>query len=151
MFKIKYVPSTAHWIMPPIIIGVLIILIAGLTIQRIMKCKQENKPFFAFKGYHFFIEDYDKLCFWGTLVLFVMYIFLMNLIGFLAASILCIFLYNVLFSDVKNLHAITTAIHEKTFIKSNTFRSLATSLIVSVIFSVIIWYLFGQVFNITLP
>lgn len=151
MFKIKYVPSMAHWIMPPIIIGVLIILITGLAIQRLVKCKKENKPFFAFKGYHFFIPNYDKLCFWGTLVLFVAYIFLMNLIGFLAASILCIFLYNVLFADVKNIQIMTAAIQEKTFFKSEAFRSLITSFVVSVVFSVIIWYLFGQVFNITLP
>ncbi len=151
MFKIKYVPATAHWIMPPILIGVLIILLIALTIQRMIKCKRENKPFFAWKDYHFFIKDYNKLCLWGTLVLFVSYIFLMKLIGFLAASILCIFLYNVLFADMEHLRALFTASHEKSSVKSAGIRSIITSLTVSVVFSVVVWYLFGQVFKVTLP
>lgn len=151
MFKINYVPSTSHWIFPPIIIKILIILLVIMAIMRFTDTKKKNIPFFDFKNYHFFMENWDKLKLIGGLVLFVLYIYMLEIIGFLVASIIFIFLFNLLFTGIENLKEFKKAISEKTFFKNAGFKSIINSIIISVVFSVAIWLIFGQIFQITLP
>lgn len=132
LFKINVVYSTSHWVVPKFVISILIILGILVVIVEGMARKKKGESFFV-KPQRLLIQNYDKLKFWGTLVLFILYILSMEIIGFLAASIIFIFLFNVLFCG--------------TFEK----KSLAISAIISVIASVGIWYVFGVVFNITLP
>lgn len=151
MFTIKYTPSTSHWIVPPIIIGILIILAVIMLIQRVVDTNKRKVPFFDYKNYHFFEKNWDKIKLFGALALFIIYIFSMEQIGFLAASIICIFLFNILFAGTELLKEVPIAIKDKTFSKNEGFKSVLNSLIISVIFSGGIWFLFGQVFQITLP
>lgn len=148
---IKYSYSQAHWIMPPIIMGVLVILLVLLLVKHIKLCKEKNKPLIDFKNLHFFNPGWDKLRFFGTIILFIAYIYLMRVITFLPASILCIFLYNLLFEGVEKLAGVPAAIKSKAYMKDPNFSSVVYSLIISVVASVLIWFLFGYVFDITLP
>ncbi len=151
MFRIDYKPSTSHWIFPPIIMGILGLLLVIMAIQRYVKCKKQNKPFFAFKNYHFFVEQWDKVRLIGVLLLMVLYFPSMNLIGFLPASIIFIFLFNILFCGVQQLKSIPVAFKTKKFWSNHDFRSLLISLIISVVSSTLIWLVFGKLFKITLP
>lgn len=132
--RINYVPSTSHLIFPPIILGILIFLLAVMFIQRIIKCKKNNEKIFDCKNYTFFQKNWDKLKLIGTLVLFVLYIKSMLIFGFLLSSIVFISLFNILFVGIQN-----------------NKKSLINSVAISSGFSVGIWFLFGYVFQITLP
>ena len=132
--RINYVPSTSHLIFPPIILGILIFLIVVMFIQRIIKCKKNNEKIFDYKNYTFFQKNWDKLKLIGTLVLFVLYIKSMLIFGFLLSSIVFISLFNILFVGIQN-----------------NKKSLINSVAISSGFSVGIWFLFGYVFQITLP
>jgi uncharacterized protein with PQ loop repeat len=57
----------------------------------------------------------------------------LELIGFLPASLIFVFLFNILFAGAKNK------------------KSILVSAIISIVASVGIWYIFGYLFNITLP
>lgn len=151
MIKINYIPSKSHWLVPPIIMVVLLILAVIMLIQRCFETKKSGKPFINFSGYKFFKENWDKLRLIGGLVLFIAYIEAMEFVGFLPASIVCIFLFNVLFTGVEDLKEVTVGIKEKTFYKNHGFKSVANSLIISTVFAVGVWFIFGQVFQITLP
>ncbi len=151
MLRVNYKPSTSHWLFPPMIMWILAIMLVIMAIERAVKCKKSGKPFFNLKGYRFFIENWDKVKLVGTIVLMVLYFPSMNLIGFLPASIIFIFLFNVLFVGVSQLASIAVAFKTKKFWSNPDFRSLVISLIISVVSSTIIWFLFGQVFKITLP
>lgn len=151
MLHIRYIPSTSHWLFPPIIMGILVFLMVIMLIQRAFKCKKQGKPFFNFKNYHFFAANWDKVRLPGSLVLLLLYIPSMNLLGFLPASILFIFLFNVLFVGVEQLASIPVAFKTRKFWSNPDFKSLLISLIISVVGSTLIWFLFGQVFKITLP
>jgi hypothetical protein len=131
--------------------GILAILLAIMFLQHVVKCKKEGKPVFRLKGYRFFVENWDKVRFLGTLILLVAYFPAMELMGFLAASILFVFLFNVLFCGVEQLASIPVAFKTRTFWSNPDFKSLLISLIISVVSSVLIWFIFGQVFKITLP
>jgi hypothetical protein len=143
MFTVNYKPSTAHWIFPPIIIGVLIVLLFIMALRRAIKCVRGKKPFVSLKGNIFPAENRDKFKLLGTIALLALYIASMELIGFLGASILCLFLYNLLYTGfpVLKLH------------KGNTsaIRSIAVSAAISVAASAGVWFLFSRVFKITLP
>lgn len=132
--RINYVPSTSHLIFPPIILGILIFLLVVMFIQRIIKCKKNNEKIFDYKNYTFFQKNWDKLKLIGTLVLFVLYIKSMLIFGFLLSSIVFISLFNILFVGIQ----------------SNK-KSLINSVAISSGFSIGIWFLFGYVFQITLP
>lgn len=131
---INYVPSTSHLIFPPIIFGILIFLLVVMFIQRIIKCKKNNEKIFDYKNYTFFQKNWDKLKLIGTLVLFILYIKSMIIFGFLLSSIVFISLFNILFVGIQN-----------------NKKSLINSVAISSGFSVGIWFLFGYVFQITLP
>lgn len=126
--EIKY--SEYHLIFPKIILTILIILFAIILLTNIRKRIKEGD--FTFKP-KFFKKDYDKLKFFGTIVLLIGYVSMLEIIGFLIASILFIFLIMIL------------------FIGNFERKTIIVSIANSVTTSVIIWYLFGTVFNITLP
>lgn len=151
MIKINYVPSKSHWLVPPIIMGILAILIVIMLLQRYFETKKSGKPFINPSSFRFFKENWDKLRLIGGLLLFVVYIKAMDFIGFLAASIICIFLFNVLFTGVEDLKIAVQGVKEKTFYKNHGFKSVANSIIISTVFAVGVWFIFGQVFQITLP
>lgn len=151
MLRVNYKPSTSHWLFPPIIMWILGILFVIMLIQRAIKCKKTGTPFINIKGYRFFIQDWDKVKLPGTLLLLVLYFPAMNLIGFLPASIVFVFLFNVLFVGLSQLKSIPVAFKTKQFWSNPDFRSLIISLIISVVASTVIWFLFGYVFRITLP
>ncbi len=151
MFRINYKPSTSHWLFPPIVFGILGILLVIMAIQRAVKCKKEGTPFFNFKGYTFFVEGWDKVKLLGTVILLVLYFPAMNLLGFLAASIIFIFLFNVLFVGFSQITGIPEAIRSKQFWSNEDVKTLIASILISVISSTLIWFIFGKVFRITLP
>lgn len=151
MMKINYIPSKSHWLVPPIIMGILAILLVIMLIERYFETKKSGKPFINISGYRFFQENWDKLRLIGGLLLFVIYIKAMEFIGFLPASITCIFLFNVLFTGVEDLKGVAVGVKEKTFYKNPGFKSVANSIIISTVFAVGVWFIFGQVFQITLP
>jgi ABC-type Fe3+ transport system permease subunit len=132
-FKVKIIHSQSHLIFPKIVIGILVILLIILIIQAFIKAKKENRSLINIKNKKFFVENYDKMKFWGSIILFVLYILSLELLGFLVASIVFITLFNVLYAGTKNK------------------RSLFISLLISVIASFVLWFLFGYVFNVTLP
>ena len=151
MIKINYIPSKSHWLVPPIIMGILIILLVIMVIERYFETKKSGKPFINLSGYRFFKENWDKLRLIGGFLLFVIYIKAMDFIGFLPASIICIFLFNVLFTGIKDLKGAVIGMKEKTFYKNSEFKSVINSVIISTVFAVGVWFIFGQVFQITLP
>lgn len=129
--KIEVVYSTSHWLFPKIIIGILIILAAILLIQTIWNRKKEGKPIFCKKG--FFVENYDKIKFYGTIILLILYVICLDLFGFLFTSMVFMLLFNLLYSASKER------------------KSILTSVVISVVSSVLIWYVFGVLFNLSLP
>ena len=66
---IQVVYSTEHWIVPIITMGVLVVLLAAIILTEGRARVQEGKPFFQKPG-RFFLENYDKMKLWGTLLLF---------------------------------------------------------------------------------
>ena len=122
LFKLNYKYSTSHLVMPTIVGGVLVLLIVIMLIQRASRCRKEGKPFIA-------------------------YFFLLNKLHFLPASLIFIFLLNVLYDESINLAALAGKADGPVI----RWKPLMTSAVITVVFSVGIWYLFGTVFNITLP
>ena len=144
--KINYSWGTAHWIVPPIIMGVLAVLFVGILIQRAVKCRKTNTPFINLHA-RILVENWDKVRLIGTFVLLLLYPFAMNLMHFLWASILFIFLFNVLFCGIDKIALVKNG----GGLQNEGIRSLLISLLVSVIASTLIWFIFGYVFRITLP
>jgi len=148
---IHYKPSSSHWIFPPIIIAILLFLFFIILIQRAVKCRQNKTSFISCKNYQFFEENYDKIKFYGTFVLSVLYILFMNIIHFLPASIIFIFLFNILYCGNNEIKICISNIKNGTKQKNSTLKSLLSSLVISVLFSTTIWFIFGQVLKTTLP
>jgi len=151
MFRVSYKPSASHWIFPPIIMGVLALLLAVMIIQRAVRCSHSGEPFFNLKTARFFDPGWDKVRFFGSVALFILYIKAMELAGFLAASIVFVFLYSVLYYGVEKLRQIPAAVASGKPWSNAAFRATVVSLVISVVFSTAVWYLFGRVFQITLP
>ena len=133
--RINVVYSTQHWIFPIITIGILVLLGALLIVLEGRARIKAGKGFFVKPG-RFFAENYDKIKFWGCIVLMFVYFFFLDKVGFTIWSIICLFLFNTLFANKKQL--------------KNPRYHLA-SLIISVVACVIISILFGTLFAITLP
>ena len=150
MFRIAYKPSTSHWVFPPIIMGIIAILLLAMAVQRFVACKKQGKPFIN-KNFRFFKPDADKFRLFGTIVLYAFYVLIMPVLGFLPASILCIFLFNVLYCGVEALKQIPVAIKEKTYFANKGFSSVFFSIVISLIASLFIWILFAKIFAVTLP
>ena len=128
---INVVYSTEHWIMPVIVMGILAVLLAAIIITEGRARVQAGKPFFAKPG-KFFIDNYDKVKLFGTLILFIGYIACLNLLGFTVTSLIFVFLFNVLYTGFGK-------------------KELLTSALITVIAVLAISILFGVAFNITLP
>ncbi|MDF2951230.1 MAG: conserved rane protein of unknown function [Anaerocolumna sp.] len=133
IFKVKIVFSQSHLIMPKIILGILIILGVVIFIQSLMKAKRENRPVMDFKNKKFFEDNYDKVKFYGTIILLLLYVFSMNLLGFILSSIIFLSLFNVLFTGKKDI------------------KSIMKSIVISIIETMVVWFVFGYIFEITLP
>lgn len=131
--KLKIINSTSHWVMPRIVMGILVVLLVIIGIQRLIHCRKTGTPFIQLKNYRFFRPGWDKVKLLGGIVTFVAYIYLMEFLTFLPASIISIFIFNVLFDNER------------------TKKSMITSGVISVGFSVFIWLIFGVLFRITLP
>lgn len=133
--RINVVYSTQHWIVPAIVIGVLVILGAIILATEGAGRIKAGKGFFVKPG-PFFEENYDKIKFWGCLVLTVLYFFCLDKLGFTACSILFVFLFNTLFAGKDRM---------------GNARYHLISLLISVVATLVVSILFGTVFSITLP
>ena len=131
--KLKIINSTSHWVIPRIVMGILVVLLVIIGIQRLIHCRKTGTPFIQLKNYRFFRPGWDKVKLLGGILTFVAYIYLMEFLTFLPASIISIFIFNVLFDNER------------------TKKSMITSGVISVGFSVFIWLIFGVLFRITLP
>ena len=131
--KLKIINSTSHWVMPRIVMGILVVLLVIIGIQRLIHCRKTGTPFIQLKNYRFFRPGWDKVKLLGGILTFVAYIYLMEFLTCLPASIISIFIFNVLFDNER------------------TKKSMITSGVISVGFSVFIWLIFGVLFRITLP
>lgn len=127
-FAYKY--STSHLFFPKIIITLLVVLGIIIVLPKLFSALRSGK---RLSVPHFFVEGYDKLKFWGTLVLMILYVLALQRFGFLPASLVFVFLFNVLFCGTLQ------------------FKSLLISAVISVTASLFVWYVFGVLFNITLP
>ncbi len=141
-----------HLFFPTAVSIICAVLFLIVLIQRALRCKKEGTPFINFKGYHFFVPGYDKVKFWGTLILFTLYIYLLPKIHFIPAGIIFITLFNVLFTNCVNLEKLfgqkQNAGYNAPMVNA---KDLVISIVVSVIFSVGLWLIFFKGFNITLP
>ncbi|SEM53530.1 Tripartite tricarboxylate transporter TctB family protein [Mesobacillus persicus] len=126
---IKY--DEYHIIFPRIIMGILILLVVLMLIKALIKrLKDGSLTQFKFK---FFEENFDKLKLFGTIGLIVVYVFFLEIIGFIASSIVFMFLLTIL-------------------LKGNFQRkTIVISVINSVTTSILVWFFFGYLFDITLP
>jgi len=126
---IKY--DEYHIIFPKIIIGILVLLLVLMLIKYLIKrLKAESITQVKFK---FFEENFDKLKFFGTIGLVIVYVFFLEIVGFIASSIVFMFLLTIL-------------------LRGNFQRNtLVISIINSVTTSVLVWFFFGYLFDITLP
>ncbi len=128
-YAYKY--STSHLFFPKIIITVLIFLGLWIILPKLIKAIKNKQPLFP-KDKKFFIENYDKVKLFGTLILLVLYFLALGWIGFVPASLIFIFLFNVLYCGTKP-------------------KSLLLSGIITVVSVILTWLVFGVLFNITLP
>lgn len=135
MPKINIVYSTQHWIFPIITIAILAILGVIIVALEGRARVKAGKGFFTKPG-RFFEENYDKLKFWGCIVLMAAYYFLLDKIGFTVCSIIFVFLFNTLFAGLDRMKNV---------------KYHVTSVIISVVSVLLISILFGTVFDITLP
>jgi putative tricarboxylic transport membrane protein len=126
---IKY--DEYHIIFPRIIMGILVLLLVLMLINYLIKRVRE-KDLIKSK-FKFFEENFDKLKFFGTIGLIVVYVFFLEIVGFIASSIVFMFLLTIL-------------------LRGNFQRNtIVISLINSVTTSVLVWFFFGYLFDITLP
>ena len=128
--KIQY--STSHLFFPKIVVGFLVFLAACIAVRKVVLSIRTGQPLFN-REFKFFIPGADFFMLTGSLVLFILYAWLMKIIGFLASSLIFIFLFNVLFCRTLKI------------------KSLIVSLVCTTITCFATWYLFAVVFNISLP
>ena len=131
--KIPIVYSTSHEIFPKIVFGVLVILAVILFIQYVLKQSKANEPLFSLKGKQFFEKDYDKVKLFGSLILVFAFVFLLEPLGFIPAGILFMTLFNVLFTGRLGK------------------KDILISLGIAIIETMTVWFIFGYLFEITLP
>ncbi len=128
---ISVVYSTEHLLMPKIIGTLLVIMLAVTVLVEGRERKAATGKFFGSFG-PFFRENADFKKLFGTLLLFIGYIFVVEEVGFTVTSIIFVFLFNVLYTGWSK-------------------KALRTSLIISILAPVIVSLIFGVAFNITLP
>ena len=131
LLKLNVQYDEYHIIFPRIILGILILLAVVMFIKAIVKRIKEGR-LTQFK-FAFFVEDYDKWKLFGTIGLMIAYAFFLEIAGFIASSIVFMFLLTIL-------------------LRGNIQRNtLVISVINSVTTSVLAWFFFGYLFDITLP
>jgi hypothetical protein len=121
--------------MPKILIGILIALGAVIFILEGRARVKKGGSFMPKMG-KMFAENYDKVKFWGSIVLMAGYYFLLDKIGFTVCSIIFLILFNTLFAG-------------KDRMKDKKYH--INSVIISVVACVLVSIVFGTVFAITLP
>lgn len=140
LFDVTIDFEQSHLFFPRIVTWVLLIML-GIIIIREHKAilpglKRAGKAVFSRE------EDFDRLRFFGTLVLIIAYFYLMYVVGrmfpntgygFLLMSMPFIFLLSLLYVDIKSR------------------RNVAIILANAVIAPGLAWYVLSQLFNITLP
>ncbi|SEA78640.1 Tripartite tricarboxylate transporter TctB family protein [Thalassobacillus cyri] len=123
--------SESHTVFPKIVLSILVMLLILIVINQVIQRYKDGKlTDFNFK---FFTGNYDKLKFYGTVALLIGYGLTLELLGFLLSSILFMFLIMLLY--IGNLKR----------------KAILLSLANSILTSFIIWFVFGQMFDITLP
>lgn len=132
-FRINIVHSTSHEVFPKIIVGILVILGIMLLIQGLLRAKREKRAFFSVAGRQFFTENYNKVKFWGTVLGLILLVLLMPILGFIFSGILFMLFFNVLYSGRKGV------------------KDIAISLSIAVVETMSVWFIFGYLFEITLP
>ncbi|MBB6450044.1 hypothetical protein HNR44_002022 [Geomicrobium halophilum] len=130
VFTIDFSYSTSHLIFPRIIIGLLILLGAILLITNFLKRLRDQSKVFKFK---LFTDNYDKAKFYGSIVLLITYAVSLEQIGFFLSSVIFVTLLTLLY--IGNLKR----------------KSILISLVNSMSITFVFWYVFGQLFDITLP
>lgn len=126
-----YQYSTSHLFFPKIIITILIVLGAIIWMPRLIQAVKTRSN--GAERKRFFVEGYDIVKFYGSILFLILYVLALELVGFLPASILFIFLFNVLFTAALDM------------------KSILISATISIVASVGVWYIFGVLFNVTLP
>jgi putative tricarboxylic transport membrane protein len=121
--------SEYHIIFPKIIGTILVILLLAMGLQALIKKFKGGK----LKEFTFFDKDLHKLKFFGTIGLLIVYVFFLEIIGFIPSSIAFMFLLTALFRGD---------------LKKNTLVVSAANAVVT---SVLVWFFFGYLFDITLP
>ena len=147
LFRLSYKYSTSHLVFPRIIGGILVLLAVTLLIQRALRCRREGKPFVDLKGWRLFRKGYSKVKFWGSLLILIAYFYLLDKWHFLPASLIFIFLLNLLYDGSVSVPALLGKAEGPAI----RWQPLLSSMLITAAFSFGVWYLFGSVFNITLP
>lgn len=133
--RLDVVYSTQHWIMPNALIAILIVLGAIILVVEGRARVKKGGSFLPKIG-KIFSENYDRMKFWGSIVLMIGYYFLLDKIGFTVCSIIFLILFNTLFAGMDRIKNV---------------RYHINSVIISVVACVLVSIVFGTVFAITLP
>lgn len=131
--KIPIVYSKSHEVFPRITIGILIVLGLIILIQYLIKMRHMNTKLFSLKNKQFFEKDYDKFKLFGTILLLFAFILLLEPLGFVIAGIIFMSLFNILFAG------------------KYTKKDLLISTSLAIIETMSVWFVFGYLFEITLP
>jgi putative tricarboxylic transport membrane protein len=123
--------SEYHIVFPKIIGTILVILLVAMGVKALIKRLKEGK--LRELNFSFFAKDLDKMKFFGTIVLLLVYVFFLEIAGFIPSSIVFMFLITALFRGD---------------LKKNTLVVSAANAVVT---TVLIWFFFGYLFDITLP
>ena len=132
IFRLRIRYSTSHLFFPKIVIGILIILAAAIVVRKVIVYVRNKQPIIK-TNWKFFAPGTDFFMLFGCLALFILYVWMLKILGFLISSLIFVFLFNLLFCRTR----------EK--------KSVLVSLVISVVSCVFVWYLFSVVFNISLP
>lgn len=133
MGNIEIVHSQSHLLFPKIIIFIVGLLGLALIIQRFLSSRKINRKFLNLGEFTFFEENIDKIKFFGTIIGLAIFVLLMQTVGFIVGSFVGLSILNIIYNGWGN---------KKTIIKS---------LIISLIETLVVWYLFSNIFGVTLP
>ncbi|WP_138418058.1 tripartite tricarboxylate transporter TctB family protein [Aquibacillus sediminis] len=129
-FTIEMSYSTYHLVFPRIIMFILIVMGSFLLIRTLVKKSKDRENSAPFK---FFTNHYDRVKFYGTIILLTTYAAVLQHIGFVLTSIIFMILLTLLF--IGNLRK----------------KSILVSITNGLTTTIVVWYVFGQLFDITLP
>lgn len=133
MGNIQLVHSQSHLLFPKIILIIVGLLGFILIIQRFLSTKKLGINFININEFSFLEPNYDKIKFFGTFFSLLLIIILMERIGFITSSIISLSILNIIYNGWKD--------------KKNILKSI----VISIIETIIVWYLFSNIFGVTLP